>query len=1728
MIRNRFRFSRRGEFLRRARRKGSTIVVVIALMGLLSLLGLMFFTFANQEQENALNFMEAGRQVDNPSLGPDVYFDWALRQMIVGPDYSEKNSVLWGGRHAILSTAYGHDATPHNGQPLALSVDGANNIVVDMDGGGVADRVPVPGLPAARWPTLTEFVDSPMANYSAVDGFAYERNMTAFPEPDVDFTYPDINNVFLAHVSYVRNPVSGRLELVIKPSFHRPELLSGPDGGANTDSDSDGVLEGSDFNNNGMGDSGVLRDQNWAVNAQWVGRLMRPHPYHVHVPPQHYDGYSYQRRYLSDRNSADAAIIASLPGGSGGFPFLVDIDGDGIFNEQGVWSRHGAGGAPFQYEYDVSNLDPQNGPPDSILMDLGFPVQVRPSDNAKYIALFAPLIIDADSLFNLNIHGNLAGNTAPSTFTTATGLSPVNWRKISQSSQGLTPAEINPMWGFDAVPGTSDFVSGATPFAHLARYFNFTGTPPDRWVVANMLHWWLNKGAIEYGTTAADDRVIPGRLGEASKVEELRQASGGGSIIAFNVGNNRWYFPYPGIFNRDDNNDFNEGGTQNYVVSSGSVPVGAANVARAQSLPFLHPLSLSGRGFFWSYGANPALQTVGGPVGMVGPSNPSRWIQYNGFGIAGDVGWRNLLGGNLMQNTQFGVQGHSDAGRDGSLFTADDIPFDDMMEIILEGDFLQRPHDEPFTWEDMLGMHLSSGDVANTGVQSRVVDLLAPLFDPQNCSRAVDIRRMYTTQSWDRKQFPLARLFGPGPDGQPGVAGRDDNRNGLVDDPAEFGWPGSDDARAWEFNYDSDGDRRFEFPPQYSGGTGVETAYYGYHQNNTPDPPLFNTFGTIATDPFRPQLRRLLEVEWGNRRDRRLQFRLDINQLLDVVRVGIARPGHPYYSPLEHRPLSPHATDSSLTSVHTVEGHYDSASPAASHVPPYPPQNPQQAEFWARYDRQRMARDIYVMLYTLCGGYDFTDSGVGSDGTFPDHALASNAGNAVYTNAQLRQMAQFAVNVVDALDRDTVTTAFEYDTDLSDGWGLDDQPWAAGGPPASSPAAARVGDPDPADRAVVYGVEAQELTISETLWVYQDEYGTGAVDNPKTMFEEIDSAGMGKEHHFLFTEVRSTAPGTTQLAYPGVSTSKANAIWRIRRINSDTTPIPSTRSMNPSPPQALDADTRASLTAPDNAMYFLSDSGSSQSVSPGGMFSIATGDDYTSGGASDLYVDYDDDGDFDLIAPNLGGGTSVGGPTGLMPNCDLDLVHTGHSAKFELDNGSRGEFLNSTNTAGVTEVTLLLERRMNPALPNLPLAVNPWIVVDTNVATRRTFNLLEADVTPTLIQPKLQRLTSRERRQPLDGGTSRLVTHTGDTPMIRYNSIKGSSTSGNNQSSPAQFNMFHAHFNRDFASVAELFSVPLRSPRYLTQSIRNAGTVPATQRTAAIGPHVAAPMFLLANHPTSPSFNNHWHRLLGLVEVPSRMHRQLGNPLNLTRVPGRINTNTMRYPEIIAGLIDDPQLHDAPEREGATPGVPLRDYNSNGQIDYGVRDRVTAGTVRDYWFDTLQSRDGVDPVSGLMLPGTTASRPFRDPAILQSSSGAAGSGQDSLLRVHPNSTNTTGTSQTDRHLFDTGTNLSSNNASTNYYLKNRLLSKLMGNTTTRSNVFFVFLTVRFHEVYEDPATGAVRIGGRFDLNNNGDGGVDDEHRGFFMLDRSDAEKAYDPSTGTFNWSDIVKNRLTIN
>jgi len=83
-----------------------------------------------------------------------------------------------------------------------------------------------------------------------------------------------------------------------------------------------------------------------------------------------------------------------------------------------------------------------------------------------------------------------------------------------------------------------------------------------------------------------------------------------------------------------------------------------------------------------------------------------------------------------------------------------------------------------------------------------------------------------------------------------------------------------------------------------------------------------------------------------------------------------------------------------------------------------------------------------------------------------------------------------------------------------------------------------------------------------------------------------------------------------------------------------------------------------------------------------------------------------------------------------------------------------------------------------------------------------------------------------------------------------------------------------------------------------------------------------------ANDPTE----NRWHRALAFLEVPSRMERHSdsvvfglppdmidagkidvtspldGEPLGIYRTPGKINLNTLRYPEVLAGLSEGEQV----------------------------------------------------------------------------------------------------------------------------------------------------------------------------------------------------------------------------
>ncbi|MBI5761227.1 MAG: hypothetical protein HZA46_22175, partial [Planctomycetales bacterium] len=378
-----------------ADRRGSVMLVVIGLMGLLALLGFIFYSFAAQEQLNATYYTE-GAKADVTDVD---YFDFALAQLIVGPADDLGNSALWGKRHALLTNMLGFDAHPYNGRGVNLIASASGVPGVDQDLDGIADPVVMGSLNDRSYDSttgnysgngvhdLSEFNDSPVAWGGRIrPDFAGITNpaISIIPTPDVDYTYPDINNLFLAYRAAL--PESPGLT-VLTPSFHRPQYLRTPAGAP------------------------LL---NWASNPIASGAVLRPHPSHIHKRLQNGNNTpAGVRRFLDANNGADNAIIAGLPGGSGGFPFQVDTNANGVFNEQGLWTPTAFPSTNQQHEYDSDN--DQDGIPEGIWLDLDFSM-LETAAGIKYVPLFSFTVYDADALFNLNAHGNIHRNIPAAAF----------------------------------------------------------------------------------------------------------------------------------------------------------------------------------------------------------------------------------------------------------------------------------------------------------------------------------------------------------------------------------------------------------------------------------------------------------------------------------------------------------------------------------------------------------------------------------------------------------------------------------------------------------------------------------------------------------------------------------------------------------------------------------------------------------------------------------------------------------------------------------------------------------------------------------------------------------------------------------------------------------------------------------------------------------------------------------------------------------------------------------------------------------------------------------------------------------------------------------------------------------------------------------------------------------------------------------------------------------------
>ncbi|WP_437191674.1 hypothetical protein [Planctomicrobium sp. SH527] len=936
---------------------------------------------------------------------------------------------------------------------------------------------------------------------------------------------------------------------------------------------------------------------------------------------------------------------------------------------------------------------------------------------------------------------------------------------------------------------------------------------------------------------------------------------------------------------------------------------------------------------------------------------------------------------------------------------------DEEDETILEpGNISYGEFDTPYEAADSAFLQLSDLDLYRSGTTSRLSMLASANFVHVN--NASEIRKRFTTNSWDR---------------------------------LDFGYTTSA-VREWEWGDSTP----YHFPPEFGVGA--------------------------ANEPFRPEIRVLMRTEFdvvtefgANRVSPR--HRLQLNKILSNDSAVGGQSAFVDGSP-RFRNLMPHPTSFtgsfSGSVLDTQPIPHGNVTPAVSFAAAA--SNPYAQEWWARYDRQRLARDIYCLLWL---------TGSGNDGG--NLSTASRV-----TPERAREMAQFAVNIVDAVDRDSNITEFYYDSDLSNGW-----------------------DTNVANLSVVYGVEHQQLAFNEVLFIRSQANKMDDIDET-----EYDDSEMEDQYH-SFVELRNAAPWAVNVS---------NSQWRIRRVSVDATGT-----------ELYSAVIRDSAKneIPSGGEYLISCQGGASR--------------YTSGGAyrpSDFRFNHDGmGGSFKLICPNYFEDpaeipTESTGAGAWLPKCDLDLMHADHSSRVTVGSTSIS-MVNHLNATGQTEVRLVLERRMvnDPDQSITDPAKNPWIEVDRIQGTIRTFD-------PENPATTLDDLRSQERREPFDSGTdlasSGLVPQDyngSGTPVRGLHSMPflnpmvsgddAATKTRRNARAPTQYTIWQPHFDRDLSSTMELLSIPLFG-NYCSaagQGNWNAQVfggatknIAEPEATLAMTGHRAALMRIYfpqgsadANHPLpswytdspdAPHYQNRWYRLLEFVDVKSQDQLRSDAITALQRrTPGKINLNTVRSESVFAGLIDDPH-HIDPRNPNAV---------TVDKLD----------SARRWYREHSRLRDGADPfldsgigstTHGISIPGGFRSRPYRAYSYLDApntadSTASNGSVQSTLLRHRPGNIN--------HGLLEASRDASALDQ-VDYHTRQRILAKIANNSTNRSHVFFVWIGLDFFDAHINSTVNAIQIGGP-------SAGLP-RYRLFCVVDMSRLEEGYDPSTNTFDFRKFIIHR----
>lgn len=1682
-----YRISRRSPQLHRSSglpRRGSVLVVVLALLSALMLLGFLFFTLASQERENA-RYFTASEKFYGPAFNADEAFDFALEQIIVGPRDDYANSALWGGRYSLLASLVGDDIQPYSGPGV--------NVVDDTElTTPFNSPTAVPGYPVVdqnRDGDALDGVDAQeqlalnLAEWTIATGDPNVRGF--FAQPDVGYSYPDINSPFLAYIG--KEPTTGNT--IIIPSYHRPQYLRG-------------LFDGS------------VAPADWYTAPATGPYVLRPHA----------------DRKIRKFDYGTGSIVQS--------PFNRFTDATvvrhGTFNE-GYWTWDGTPASAAASGFHELDVDAdKDGVKEAVLVDLDHPVEETPDGTQKFIPLYAITLYDLDGLLNLNAHGNLYGDAEDLANVPAGLFGGGDF--VSRSNDGRRRYQVNPQLALDA--GTD-----ANPGVGAAHTNFFQHSPANAIELANMELWFLLAGRVDYDAAGTGiESYHLGRWGEQVRLDAAYRARSSSAYDYSRPGES----PDPA---RNVTGDENLGTTADgnrglaFLDLSGLFPrsilfpapaapednqgQGTYVDAATGKVPLLQRLIYPGNATFPA-GGQGRVRTLAysnywlPTVAAAAPNNnlvvPLWWLSQNVTGFTQP----------LVTLTSFGVRtagspyntaltvfpyGPGDIGR-----LVDD-PGETLLDPLLARD---QATDSIFGADEAAFLHLDGNDPgASYGIVSRLLNLVPANF--RDSTNAAERRKRFTTVSSDLKSYTLS----------PGRMRDWETRQDLA---------GSSTAAELEFAN--------VFPPLYGPPTSTVDVFRpearGMLQQldqflvrqNAPNVP-----SSYDSDVLKGLIRKLSVNHVAasyvtDRRDQRPRFVLrpvtphplpgstpqttltgdaiPVPTIEDaqgnVLAAGTARP---YFG----------VSDELLT-LNGLSTRSLGAPPIATGFATGGLSWPAAAQEWyARRDRQNLARDIYTLLYTL-----------GHVNPLTNVTTTPNTGGAVYSDDQLREMAQFAVNLVDAMDPDDTVTAFVYDKNLVDGYTLKDDGYVD--QPPYDPATRRYED---AERGMVFGVEMQKLAFSEALAVFARKYveppATDGTPHAATQWDDT------KHRDFVYVELQNMTPLPVGM----------NGGWSISLVPNAAsvpmvTPTPRSLTINDgslAPPGGTYTvgvagdrhNDQNGNPLEDSVMRVDPNSGASGAL-PDPIPVVAPALETASPGILDfdpLVAATDNSmyrvNDFDPTQP-WGDGQPVGEP-GPFDDPDSDGAPPDPKAGVWLDLGDqtmRDEIVDGS----LIPIRISLRRRLNlnRAVPDQVAADsfqdaqkdNPWIEVDVIEVPLKVMSFASGDAAA--VQTALEtRVISSKRREPLDRTDELVAQGERATSQYQQNNLGGYHA----DDIATGASVWQRHFDRSLASLADVLNVPLYGPGELTDRVTQAGGAAAQDQTSIAAARILFPeteprLMGTAGVPLL-SAGNLWYRLFEFLEVPQKYGDDDGlpwfahyggpSPWGVTtqenlrlREFGKLNLNTMRHPHVLGGLLDDPRVMNL--ASGSLPTTNAEDW-------------LTADD-RDWWQSMLASRDGgFDPFSrsnftqDIVLPGVPSSKPFvgfgESPAgntapFIQTAFNRT------LLRTLPVGTtiNTPEAGLGRRSLFELGEFGGSSpgviGSNAEFATRYRLLGKVLNHGTTRSNTYVAFITCDFYDATAidddgDPITPDVfQIGARLPADGEDPANPEPRYRGVFVIDRT--------------------------